>query len=118
MAKKKVMTVSQLVRALGLHGKVGEKVAKEALAQLSAPGDNGKQKHTLTLPHIEQGVGTKRKPGRSAAGSSKNTGVPPKKFRLVYSRAKGIRQLKPPASKSSLGASRIRDAVVKASLGK
>ena len=133
MATKKTMTVAQLVRALGLHGKVGEKAAKELLAQLSATGGNGKQKHTLLIPGTGKRVGSMRKPGRTIAASGKTrTGrkgnispgggsnraqVPPKKFRLVYARTKGVRQVKPPASKSSLGTNIIRDAVVTASIG-
>ena len=124
MANKRVMTVAQLVRALGLHGKVGEKAAKEALAQLSATGDNGKQRHALTLPGIEQKVGSKRKSVRSVAGSaltmregSKRASAPPKKFRLVYTHTSGIRQVRPPASKSRFRTNLIRDAVVTASIG-
>ena len=121
MAKKKVMTIAQLVRALGLHGEIGEKVAKEALAQLSATKPYAKQRHALTLPGIGQMVGSKRKPGRkrgiSLRRGSKRTTAAPKNFRIVYTHTSGIRQVKPPAGKSSFGTNLIRDAVVTASIG-
>ena len=110
MPKTKTITVAQLIRFLGLDRKLGEQLAKDALAHLSgATVPNGRRAHAPTISRKGRGVSGKAGAARRAA---------PKRFRLVKSATKGIRQVKSPLSQSNFGIKRIRDAVVKASITK
>ncbi|OFV99270.1 MAG: hypothetical protein A3H28_02745 [Acidobacteria bacterium RIFCSPLOWO2_02_FULL_61_28] len=145
MAKKKIMTAAQLVRTLQQQVKFNDKVAKTALAQLMrAAGPNGKKGGVLILPGVGPVVWAKvRAKGRVGVAPqsiAKKAVAARKKFRrakvdarglrrwkssasgrftTLYRRpgARGVRQVKSPAKRSSIGISLIRDAVVTASIG-